>query len=101
MSKTAEIILKYKLQRGNGYFAIHMPMDAEIMSIQMQNGAIYAWAWCPAHSVAELVPFEMYVTGTGQPFDFGDGGGCYVGTVQDDSGFVWHYFITKYPGQTT
>ena len=70
-------------------YAIQMPTGAELLDVQLQDGAPVLWA-----RVAPAKPLAMrriVVCGSGDnrcpPPD-----ATYIATVQEDDGFVWHYF---------
>jgi hypothetical protein len=66
---------------------IEMPLDAEILTVQLQNGQPTIWAL--VNSKNELENRNFAIVGTGNPFD--DTNHKYIGTFQD-SPFVWHLF---------
>ena len=80
-------IWKFELEL-QGDQLIHMPVDAEIISYQSQNGRIVIWIvvdiW---QKMTE--PRKFRLIGTGQPFE--DFGGSYIGSAQNN-GFVWHLY---------
>lgn len=69
---------------------VEMPGPLNLLSVQMQKGALCLWAVvCDG---APLEKVEIKVVGTGNPFDdYLDWSKHYVGTVQDGR-FVWHVF---------
>ncbi len=77
-------IYKYRLVQGS----FPLPKGAEILTIQMQNGAPYVWA--KINTKAEIDYRVLVVIGTGQAipdgFEY-----KYIDTYQDDE-FVWHVF---------
>lgn len=78
-----KIIWKYEVQSQ----PIYMPMDAKILSVQMQNGRPQIWAM--GDTSYDMEARTLVVIGTGQSFD--DTNHKYIGTYQDDP-FVWHLF---------
>jgi hypothetical protein len=76
-------IWKYKLSES----AIEMPIDAEILSVQLQNDVPHIWAMVSPQT--ELEKRKFAIVGTGQSFD--DTNMKYIGTYQDGP-FVWHLF---------
>ena len=76
-------IWKYKLSES----AIEMPIDAEILSVQLQNDVPHIWAMVSPQN--ELEKRKFAIVGTGQSFD--DTNMKYIGTYQDGP-FVWHLF---------
>ena len=64
----------------------------KILSIQEQNGKPMMWAIVdPDNEVVE--PLEITAIGTGWVLPTGLDE--YLGTAQDEYGFVWHYFSLK------
>jgi hypothetical protein len=76
-------IWKYKLSESG----IEMPIDAEILSVQLQNDIPHIWAMVSPQN--ELEKRKFVIVGTGQSFD--DTNMKYIGTYQDGP-FVWHLF---------
>jgi hypothetical protein len=77
-------IFKYKIRHG---FYTPMPRNAKPLSVGQQGSDIMCWAL-----VDDEAPFssrKIAVIGTGHPADCG---GEFIGTVQMDSGLVWHLF---------
>lgn len=69
---------------------IRLPKDADILSVQIQNGAPRIWAI--VNTVNPVVDRHVYMFGTGHPFDKPDAN--YVGTIQEAQGaLIWHVFI--------
>lgn len=79
-------IFKYQIL---GNFArLSMPVDAQILALQMQNDRPCVWALVVLGGCEiGVYEFGMYGTGHVIPADHGE----YVGTLQDGP-FVWHYF---------
>jgi hypothetical protein len=78
-------IWKYPL---NGMMSdIQMPMEAKVLTVQIQNGQPTIWAQVNPQNESETRHFT--IVGTGNPFD--DTNHKYIGTFQD-SPFVWHLF---------
>lgn len=65
-----------------------MPKGARILTVQRQGEQPCVWA--EVDTEAEKATRLLKVVGTGRP-EAGDGG-QYIGTWQDDLGFVWHLF---------
>jgi hypothetical protein len=79
----------WKFPLGNGMAQdIAMPMHAEILTVQVQDGHVCLWAKVNPENV--LRPKRIHVVGTGNPMP--DGALCYLGTVQQNI-FVWHIFF--------
>lgn len=66
---------------------IKMPMDAQVLTVQIQNGQPQIWALVNPQNETEIRTFT--IVGTGNPFDSTNT--KYVGTFQDVL-FVWHLF---------
>jgi len=66
---------------------IQMPMDAKILTVQMQDGEPNIWAMVDTQNELESRTFT--IVGTGNPFD--DTDTKYIGTFQEPP-FVWHLF---------
>ncbi|MBU0846654.1 hypothetical protein KKH23_05640 [Patescibacteria group bacterium] len=69
-----------------GRFSIGMPVDAEILCLQIQHGEPRIWALVDPDAEIEEREFVLY--GTGHPIERT---GSYVGTYQTGS-FVFHVF---------
>ncbi len=81
-------IWKYKVEN-----IIEMPKEAEILSVQIQNGQMFnACIWAKVNPENELEKRQFVVIGTGHTFD--DTNYEYIGTYQDGP-FVWHLFEVK------
>lgn len=78
-------IWKYKI---NG--SIQMPMDAQILTVQNQDGEEHLWAL--VNPTNELEMRKFLIVGTGQSFD--DTGTNYIGTFHQPP-FMWHLFELK------
>jgi hypothetical protein len=84
-------IYKYRLDLESALF---MPKDAQVLSIQMQDGFVCLWALVDTDNEKEMRIFMCYGTGmkiadSAYPMDF-------LGTVQADSGsLVLHVFEIK------
>lgn len=80
-------IWKFPLKVTDRQF-VNMPLNAEILTVQNQNGAACLWALVdPEQQIVEARAFE--VIGTGNPI--GDGRRRYIGTFQQPP-LVWHVF---------
>lgn len=80
-------IYKYVLSKASTQL-VHMPINAQIMDIQMQGGNPTMWAMVAPESEMIDVRIDMYATG--EPLL--DSDSQYLATVQDGD-FVWHFFI--------
>lgn len=71
-----------------GAFHLQMPVGADVLTVQLQDGAPMLWAM--VNPDARTIQRSFRVVGTG--WDNEDFTGCrYVGTWQKDS-LVWHLF---------
>jgi hypothetical protein len=69
---------------------IQMPLDAEILTVQLQDGQMFnACIWAKVNPENELEKRQFVVIGTGHSFD--DTNHKYIGTYQEGF-FVWHVF---------
>lgn len=68
---------------------IEIPSGWHALSVQIQSGRANLWALVNVEADKRSVLVRCYGTGHSCPEDRGD----YVGTVQQESGFVWHFFI--------
>ena len=84
-------IYKYELPVDGGIITIKHCI-IKILNIQEQNGIPMMWAIAdPDNEVIE--PLEIVAIGTG--WELPTGLDDYLGTAQDEYGFVWHYFSLK------
>jgi hypothetical protein len=84
-------IYKYELPVNGGIITIKQCI-IKILSVQEQNGIPMMWAIVdPDNEVVE--PLEIVAIGTG--WELPTGLDDYLGTAQDEYGFVWHYFSLK------
>ena len=84
-----EKIFKYELPH-NGH-TITIPHEVhEFLDVQAQDGVPTLWAIVDPERQAEK-PIEIIAIGTG--WELPSGVDKYLGTAQDGSGFVWHYFV--------
>ena len=93
--KTAYKVLKYELNVV-GQFTLTVPKVFQPLTIQLQRGVPCLWALVNLGHGTQEVNFRM--VGTGQ--DIGDKdliNHTYLGTVQEQLGFVWHYFMEMTP----
>ena len=84
-------IYKYELPVDGGIIAIKQCI-IKILNIQEQNGMPVMWAIVdPDDEVVE--PLKIIAIGT--DWELPTGLEDYLGTAQDEYGFVWHYFTIK------
>lgn len=84
-------IYKYELPVDGGIITIKQCI-IKILSIQEQNGIPMMWAIVDPDNEA-VEPLEITAIGTG--WELPTGLDDYLGTAQDEYGFVWHYFSLK------
>ena len=84
-------IYKYELPVDGGIITIKQCI-IKILSIQEQNGKPMMWAIVDPDNEA-VEPLEITAIGTGWALPTGLDE--YLGTAQDEDGFVWHYFSLK------
>ena len=84
-------IYKYELPVDGGIITIKQCI-IKILSIQEQNGIPMMWAIVDPDNES-VEPIEIVAIGTG--WELPTGLDNYIGTAQDDYGFVWHYFSLK------
>lgn len=73
------------------YFDLNLPLGAEILTFQTQNGQPMIWALVNPENEMERRFFTIH--GTGQP-DYSEYSKAYIGTIQTGM-LVWHLFETK------
>ena len=84
-------IYKYELPVNGNIITIKQCI-IKILSIQEQNGKPMMWAIVdPDNEIVD--PLEIVAIGTG--WELSTGLDDYLGTAQDEYGFVWHYFSLK------
>lgn len=84
-------IYKYELGTNGDIVTIKAPIE-KILTTQWQNG-IGPVLWVIIDTDKEEQEIDIIALGTG--LDMPKGVQDYIGTVQDDFGYVWHYFIIK------
>jgi hypothetical protein len=84
-------IWKFPLAGGQQKHRISMPKGAKVLTAQLQNNDITLWAEVNDNKEKETRVFEVY--GTGHEMNEYDLD--YIGTVQDNSGLVWHVYENK------
>lgn len=84
-------IYKYELPVDGGIITIKQCI-IKILSIQEQYGIPVMWAIVDPDNEA-VEPLEITAIGTG--WELPTGLDNYLGTAQDEHGFVWHYFSLK------
>lgn len=82
-----KVIYKYPLSTGVAEQYLSMPENAQILSIQMQDGTPQLWALIDL--TQPYVPRKIKCFGTGHTISTNPG--FHIGTVHS-YGLVWHYF---------
>lgn len=85
-------IYKYELGIGGSITEITAPI-VQFLKVDWQNGTgPVAWAIIDDDNEESYRTYRVASIGTGWdcPTD-----SDYIGTIQDDMGYVWHYFIIK------
>lgn len=81
----------YKYSLLNPYTKVEGCIE-KFLDIQMQNGVPVIWAIVNT----ELKGRRFYIYGYGTGWELNEmveARGDYLGTVQDNEGYVWHYFL--------
>lgn len=84
-------IYKYELPVDGGIITIKQYI-IKILNIQEQNGIPMMWAIVDPDN-ENVEPVEIVAIGTG--WELPTGLDDYLGTAQDEYGYVWHYFSLK------
>ena len=82
----------YKYSLLNPYTKIEGCIE-KFLDIQMQNGVPVIWAIVDTELRDKK--FYIYCYGTGWELNDGEELEDYLGTVQDNEGYVWHYFLEE------
>ena len=83
-------IYKYELGIGGSITEITAPI-VQFLKTDWQNGTgPVVWAMIDENETEKTYKIASIGTGWDCPVDSG-----YIGTIQDDMGYVWHYFIIK------
>ena len=88
-------IYKYLMPDPGRADSVYMPVGAEILDVQMQNGNIEAWALVDADQYMNKER-TFFTVGTGQLFPYDNVPIEHLGTVQNN-GKVWHVFEVMKP----
>jgi hypothetical protein len=88
------IIYKYEIPVEDE-FILDLPLDSEVLCVQVQKGKPYIWVSCDYHTVSACPPLgrnrNFCLRGTGFVFEDKSNTERYIGTFQFD-GFVGHLF---------
>lgn len=84
-------IYKYELPINGGIIKIPNAVE-QFLEVQEQNGIPMIWAIVDL-DVEDVEPIEIIALGTG--WEVPSTVDKYLGTAQDEFGFVWHYFTIK------
>ena len=81
------VIHKFTLRHFITSFRIVKPL-----ALELKNYTPVIWVECDANGPS--VNYRISCIGTGQPFEKREGME-YLGTLQENSGFVWHYYLEE------
>lgn len=84
-------IFKYELPVNGGIIKIPNAV-VQFLEVQEQNGIPMIWAIVDL-DIEDVEPIEIIAIGTG--WEVPSTVDKYLGTAQDEFGFVWHYFTIK------
>lgn len=82
-----KVIWKYAVAP---YFVLDLPEDAEVLTVQLQNGQPVMWVKLDPQAPCISRPFVSIATGS----SFNDEGAYYIGTFQVE-GLVFHVFEVR------
>ena len=82
----------YKYSLLNPYTKIEGHIE-KLLDVQIQNGVPVIWAIVDTELINRK--FYIYCYGTGWELNEVEIRGDYLGTIQDDEGYVWHYFLEE------
>jgi hypothetical protein len=85
---------KYKVLPGSYSM---MPKDAEVLSVGQQGGDIVCWALVDDRLPADC---KRGIFGAGTGHSLPETPGDFIGTVQMDTGLVFHFFDAGYADDT-
>lgn len=84
------LIHKYRLDIIDNQI-VHVPKGAKLLDIQVQDEGVYAWFMFDVGAIKR--PVQVFMTGTGNPFDL-PFNFEHKKTVQAGI-YVWHFFMLK------
>lgn len=67
----------------------------KILTVQLQPG-VGPVCWCEVDERCKEIEISICAIGTGWELEKNIDMLDYIGTVQDDMGFVWHYYATPF-----
>lgn len=74
-----------------GRVEIEMPIDAQVLSCQEQDGRLCLWAKVDIETADRTKTRAFYIAGTGKVLDPGERQYTFIDTVQQPP-FIWHVF---------
>ena len=80
-------IYKYPIQSNNT--RIQLPLE-QILTVQLQNHLPCLWALI--NEDKPTITISIWILGTGWNLTEFKRDLTYISTVQDDDGFIWHFF---------
>lgn len=85
------VIYKYEIKE-----TVCIPVGSIILDAQMQRGVPVLWAivYDPKQLGKRTLKFKVLPTGGEFDSDYLSGYN-HFGTLQDNAGFVWHYFVKE------
>jgi hypothetical protein len=74
---------------------LRLPVDAEILTVQIQNDQPFLWATVNSHNLDYMADYKIWIFDTGHPItNYEDL--VFINTIQQMEGrLVWHVFKEK------
>ena len=85
-------IYKYELPSPGGSLVIKEKV-IKFLDVQNQNDIAMVWAIVDPYDKSEETTIMAFGTGWDVPYNANE----YIGTAQDEFGYVWHYFTVNVP----